>query len=440
LPALIRLVLELGLILVTWLVLQRSGMLDRLIPQEVDNSWSLLLSWAIRVILPLGVLTMLVFVALRAFGYIGFAQWLLERVAWTVVAVFLIVLIHWWIKRWIGRAVRFMQRVEVETRQEHGIAHDESPGWIAVDRILRLCLGIVAIAMLGFLVLHIWGIGPQDLGALLAREIAPGSQRTWMDLLKGALQVSVVLVAGRMLHDYLVFAYFPRKKTEVGVRYGAIKLLKLVVILIAVLVGVSAIGLNMSAMTVFAGGAGVGLSFALKDILGNFFSGLILLFGEAVRVDDIIEVGGVVGKVEAIRLRATVIRALDGNAVVIPNQQMIGERLTNKTKGMKIARLEVPVGVSYGSDLEVVEQVLLREARRMVGVLTEPGAFVRLTGFGDSSVDFQLFCYTDRTDDRYQLQHELRKRVFVAFRRKNIQIPFPQRDLHLDSVTSSATD
>jgi small-conductance mechanosensitive channel len=76
----------------------------------------------------------------------------------------------------------------------------------------------------------------------------------------------------------------------------------------------------------------------------------------------------------------------------------------------------------------------------MVGVLTEPGAFVRLTGFGDSSVDFQLFCYTDRTDDRYQLQHELRKRVFVAFRRKNIQIPFPQRDLHLDSVTSSATD
>lgn len=433
LAALIRLVRDAGLILVTWLVLHSSGLLQRLVPEEVDTAWKLVLKWAIQFFLPLAVLTALAFVTLRALGYIGFAQWLIGRAEWSAMAILFVVLAHWWISLWTGRAMRFMQNVEVEASQEHGTVHDaEGAKWMAVDRIVRLLLGIAATIFAGFLVLVIWGIGADDLAAVLVKPIAPGRQLTWMDLLDGALQVGIVLLAGRILRDYLVFAVFPRRNTEVGVRYATVTFLKYVVILIAVLVGASAIGLNASAVAVFAGGAGVGLSFALKDILGNFFSGLILLSGETVRVGDIVEVSGVQGKVEAIRLRATVIRAWDGNAVVIPNEQMIGERLT-KQPVVKVARLEVPVGVSYGSDLERVEQILLREARTMDGVLSEPEAYVVVTGFGNSSVDFQLDCFTDRTDDRVHLQHDLRKSVFAAFRREGIEIPFPQRDLHLRS-------
>ena len=120
---------------------------------------------------------------------------------------------------------------------------------------------------------------------------------------------------------------------------------------------------------------------------------------------------------------------------------MIGERLTNRTQGLKVARIEVPVGVSYGSDLERVEAVLLRQARTMRGVLAEPGPYVRLSGFGDSSVDMQLYCWTDETGhrQRYELQYELRKAVFAAFRRAGIEIPFPQRDVHMQSDQGSTS-
>ena len=436
--ALIRLARGVGLCLVAWLAIVRGGLLRRFVPDHVESVWDLLATWALRFVLPFGVLSIVAWLVLRALGYLGFAQWVLARAGWTALAVLAVALVHWWARHWLGRIVGFMREAdETEAHDDRAEKH-RAEGWIALDRTSRLILKVGAALAAVLLVLTIWGIDRAELTALLSHGLPFGSARTWGDLLRGAAQIFLLVLSGGILRDVLVFIVFRSRGTEEGVRYAIVTVLKYVVIVFSVVLAASAVGLNMSAVTVFAGGAGVGLSFALKDILGNFFSGLILLFERPVRVGDLIEVGGVGGKVEAIRLRGTVIRAWDGSAVIIPNQQMVGERLKNLTQERELARLEVAVGVAYDSDLEEVERLLVNEAEVTTGVIETPAPVVRLSAFGESTVDVQLFCYTDRVGERHAIQYALRKNVLAGLTVAGVEMPFPQHDVHLRSGAQSS--
>lgn len=432
--AVVRLVRNAGLVLVAWMALARSGVTDRWVPDRVENVWDLLLTWTFRFVLPFGVVVAMAWLTLRALGYVGLAHWSLQRAGWTAIAIVAVALLHGWIRLGIGVFLRFLRDEKETPTAEVDAERGDAQGWIALDRTLRLLLSIGAVLLALFVVLRIWGVDGPALRSALSARLPLASDRTWMDLVRGAVQVSVVLLIGRIVREILVFIVFPSRNTEVGARYAIVTVLKYVVLFLAVMVGAGAVGFDMSAITVFAGGAGVGLSFALKDILGNFFSGLILLFERPVRVGDLIEVGGVSGRVEAIRLRGTVIRAFNQSSVIIPNQQMIGERLTNLTQHRTLARMEVAVGVAYDSDLQHVETVLLREARGMPGVVDQPAPFVRVSAFGASSVDMTLFWYTDRVGERGGIQYELQKRIFKTFASEGIEMPNPQLDVHLGSA------
>jgi potassium efflux system protein len=175
----------------------------------------------------------------------------------------------------------------------------------------------------------------------------------------------------------------------------------------------------------------VGIGFGLQKVAENFISGLILLIERPLRIGDFVEVDGCKGTIEDIGLRATRVTTRDGLAYLIPNAELISKRVTNYTSPSTHVRLWVPVGVSYGTDLALARRVLLEVAAREPLVLADPASEVRHNGFGESSVDLALVVWIANADDDDEALSALRFAISDAFAAHAIEIPFPQRDLHV---------
>ncbi|WP_313951302.1 mechanosensitive ion channel domain-containing protein [Accumulibacter sp.] len=184
---------------------------------------------------------------------------------------------------------------------------------------------------------------------------------------------------------------------------------------------------------------GVGLGFGLQEIVANFVSGLIVLAERPIRIGDIVTVGNVTGTVARIRARATAVVDFDGKEVIIPNKAFITEQVVNWTLSNQMTRLLLKVGVAYGSDIAVVQRLLLEAARGNDDVLDDPQPSVFFVDFGDSSLDFEIRAFVDSFDKRLRVQHELNFAIEAALRENAIEIPFPQRDLHLRSAEGLAS-
>jgi small-conductance mechanosensitive channel len=197
----------------------------------------------------------------------------------------------------------------------------------------------------------------------------------------------------------------------------------------------SVLGLTATQLTVLFGALGVGIGFGLQNIVNNLVSGLILVFEQPLKVGDRVEASGNLGIVKRIGVRATVLRTFDGAEVIVPNSDLTSKEVTNWTLSDPISRIEVRVGVAYGSDPDQVIAVLRQVATENSRVLREPEPLPLMVGFGDSSLDFRLLCWT-RDEDRLEIVSEVHLSVNAALRDAGIEIPFPQRDLHVKSVTA----
>jgi small-conductance mechanosensitive channel len=199
------------------------------------------------------------------------------------------------------------------------------------------------------------------------------------------------------------------------------------------------LGISLTAVWTTLGIGSVAVALALQDTLSNFFAGIYVRLDKPVRAGDFIKLDtGDEGFVAELGWRSALIRTLPNNIVVVPNAKLATAVITNYSMPEPQMSLLIRVGVSYACRPEHVEAVLLEEARRAVGeiegLLGDPAPFVRfIPGFGDSSLDFTLICRVCTFVDQFAVQHELRKRIFARFRREGIEIPFPQRDLHLRS-------
>jgi potassium efflux system protein len=182
----------------------------------------------------------------------------------------------------------------------------------------------------------------------------------------------------------------------------------------------------------------VGLGFGLQEIVANFVSGLIVLTERPVRVGDVVTVGDVTGTVSGIRARSTRVIDFDNKEVIIPNKAFITEQVTNWTLANQITRLLLPLGVAYGSDIERVQKLLLEAARSNPDVLSTPSPSVFFVGFGDSSLNFEIRAYVDSFDKRLRVRHEIYVGAGRALDENGIEIPFPQRDLHIRSAPGLA--
>ncbi|MEW6493183.1 MAG: mechanosensitive ion channel domain-containing protein [Cyanobacteriota bacterium] len=192
-------------------------------------------------------------------------------------------------------------------------------------------------------------------------------------------------------------------------------------------------GLDLSSLTIFAGVLGVGIGLGLQGIAKEFISGLVLIFERPIRVGDFVNVGELMGTVERISVRSTEIRTLDELSIIIPNSRFLEAEVVNWTHHSPVSRLKVPVGVAYGSNLSVVRSALIDAAKEHSDVLSEPAPRVFFQGFGDNSLNFDLLIWIAEPHKQFRIKSDLYFRIEAIFRHRKVEIPFPQRDLHVRS-------
>jgi potassium efflux system protein len=216
-----------------------------------------------------------------------------------------------------------------------------------------------------------------------------------------------------------------------GLRFAAQKITRYVIMLIALFVALSTIGVNMSAVM----GAGavllVGIGFGLQKLAENFISGLLLLLERPVQKGDFIDVGGLLGTVDDIGLRATRVISRDGVTMIVPNANLVTQMVVNHTVPTESRRVQIAINVAYGTDLDHAVKVLTDLAPSVKDVLAEPAPEVRHYGFGESSINLALLCWIAHARDELIVSSALRFAIDRAFRREKIEIPFPQRTLHM---------
>lgn len=223
----------------------------------------------------------------------------------------------------------------------------------------------------------------------------------------------------------------PRVKLKRGVP-GAISLvMRIAIITIGFLFAIAAAGFGMDKLTILIGALGVGIGFGLQNIFNNLVSGIILAFERPIQEGDIIEVGTLWGTVKEIGIRASTIFTFDGAEVIVPNGNLISNELINWTLTDRNRRVEVAVGVKYGTDPDKVLQLLRDVADYQDDILKEPAALALFTGFGDSSLDFKLLFWIASADNRFVVHSKVNVAVNDALKAAGIEIPFPQRDVYI---------
>jgi small-conductance mechanosensitive channel len=206
------------------------------------------------------------------------------------------------------------------------------------------------------------------------------------------------------------------------------------VLIVGVFVVLENTGIHLGALTVFAGAAGVGIGFGLQNIASNFISGLVILAERPISIGDRVEVSGITGQVQQIRARSTVILTNDNIAMIVPNKEFIDSPVTNWTYGDRRVRFRIPVGVAYGSDPEKVREALLAAGRENPNTLDDPAPSVFLEKFGESSIHFELVVWSREMSSRpRRYRSDLNFAIEKHLRAAGIEIPNPQRDLHIRS-------
>jgi len=256
------------------------------------------------------------------------------------------------------------------------------------------------------------------------------------------LTLVAALVLARLVTGVLEEDIYPRTSLPRGIPYVLSTLARYGVYSLGFLFALAAAGVQLSQLSIILGGLGVGIGLGLQDLVKNFAAGLTLLFERRVHVGDALELPGqgIAGRVRSIDMRASVVRTWNGAEVVVPNADLIAGAVTNYTLSDQLYRLEIPVGVAYGSDLEQVAAVLLDAVRSNDQLLTTPAPQALFTGFGDSSLNFLVRAWTEGYERALPLTSELGLAIHRKLREAAIEIPFPQRDLHLASVSPAARE
>ncbi|MBS4036442.1 MAG: mechanosensitive ion channel family protein [Ignavibacterium sp.] len=237
------------------------------------------------------------------------------------------------------------------------------------------------------------------------------------------------------LRKWLVYQVLAKSNIELGVRIAVGTILRYVVVLIGLFIILQTFGIDLSSVTILAGALGVGIGFGLQNVTNNFVSGLIILFERPIKVGDRIEVADITGDVTKISMRATTITTNDNISIIVPNSEFISSTVINWSHTDRDIRLNIPVGVSYNEDPEKVKNVLLEVVDANQGVLQNPKPDVLFDEYDDSSINFSLRVWTSEYINRPGvLKSQLYYEIFKRFRKEGIEIPFPQRDIHIKNT------
>lgn len=305
-------------------------------------------------------------------------------------------------------------------------------GWLRFLTGLGLWLGFA------WIMLIVWDVSETlrlEIYTYLTQGFMVGSLRIVpVKLVTALLAIAIILVIGGWLRGQMESNWLKKTYMERGTREALVTITGYVYFTIAFLIGLGVAGFDFGSLAIIAGALSVGIGFGLQNIVNNFISGLILLFERPVKTGDWIVVGATEGYVKKIRIRYTQIQTFDRADVIVPNSELISSQVTNWMLRDTRGRARIPVGVAYGSDTEQVKNILVDIAREHPDVITNgssPEPKVIFRGFGDSSLDFELRCHVRNVDRRLSVISDINFAIDKAFREHGIEIPFPQRDVHV---------
>jgi small-conductance mechanosensitive channel len=371
----------------------------------------------------------------ETFGFYMLARWLLHA---TVASALIVFTVGFLVVVARG-AIRTMLRMEAKGR----LRFLRNVGVPLAERLVVLFQAILII-WAGLAVLDAWELIGSPLESWNAVKDA-GFTLAGISITVGRVLVAGIVVYLAMLGSWIARTFIrseisPRWDLDRGVGESISTLLHYLLLTLGVLFALGALGVELQNFAIIAGALGVGIGFGLQNVVNNFVSGLILLFERPVRVGDIVVVGGEWGTIKKIGLRSTIVVTFDQSEMIVPNGDLVSEKVTNWTLSNPITRVVLPVGVAYGSDVQRVLQILREAAAAHPGVLAAPEPQALFAGFGDSALDFELRVWIRELMLRPEIKSTVLAEVDHRFRAAGIEIPFPQRDLHVRSVDSGVVE
>ena len=300
---------------------------------------------------------------------------------------------------------------------------------------LTLILGIPALALQwGSRIEDIWNIATR---LFLGFDIGSFSFSLG-NILFGLFVFCLIFFITRLFQRWLSSSVLSRTRADIGVRNSITTGVGYTGMAIAFLMGVTAAGFNLASLAIVAGALSLGIGFGLQNVVSNFVSGLILLVERPIKVGDFIETGSHKGTIKKISVRATELETIHRMSVIVPNSELINSSVGNWTHKIKNGRIDLPIGVAYGTDYKHVREILLECASLQKEIMSFPEPFVFFRGFGESSVDFELRVHLRDWTLNPVIQSALLFDICEAFAKHNIEIPFPQRDLNIRTVDEAA--
>lgn len=275
-------------------------------------------------------------------------------------------------------------------------------------------------------------------------EVVDGIEKevpiTLGDIVIGLVVGFLTIFAARNLPGILEFTILQRLPLDSASRYAITTISQYVIMAVGIFSMFTLMGVDWSSIGWVVAALGVGLGFGLQEIFANFVSGLIILFEQPARVGDTVTVGDLTGTVNRIQIRATTIRDFDQKEIIVPNKSFITEKLINWTLTDPITRVVVPVGIAYGSDTRLAYDLIKTTAQHNELVMSDPPLQLFFLGFGDNALDFELRVFVRQLDDRLPVKHALHMDINDVLQENGIEIPFPQRDIHIRSTTPPSTE
>jgi small-conductance mechanosensitive channel len=256
-------------------------------------------------------------------------------------------------------------------------------------------------------------------------------------LVVAAFAILLSLVASRFIRLALRKQVLDKMHIDKGLEYALLRFIHYIILIIGVYIGLKTINIPLGAIVGLFAVIGVGIGFGLQNLASNFISGVILLLERPVKVGDRLEVNDVWGDVKRINLRTTLIETPDNIAIIVPNSKLLENEVTNFSYGDPKIRLRIPVGIAYGSDCEKASEIMIQAATENNRVLKNPAPKTWFREFGDSSLNFMLLCWIPNAVEKFDVISELNHAIDKGFRENGIEIPFPQRDLHLRSAEAT---
>ncbi len=442
------------LILLLWLATQKP-LIFKLLP-DVESQLGKFIHRIITVIYPVFIAFIVSLFTIRSLGYPVLTYVLLK----TCVKSFAIAFIAFWVWKFLVYRLNYVREMRLKRENIKKGTPDEKK-FYTVTAVYRVSFNYVASVIAAVIIIRIWVRTFRDsidspaapylvqktfgqIGAILGiignglkyRFIfEEGRYTTPLKIIFALIVLLASFFVARYIKTLLDEKVFYKLRLERGLKQTLSTLTRYIIIGIAALIGLNLAGIPLRSLAIFAGAFGIGIGFGMQNIIGNFISGIILLFERPMRVGDVITLeDGTLGTIEKISARSTTIQTPDAITITVPNSKFIESRITNWTHPKTQMRGFVRVGVAYGSDTNLVKKCLLEIARNNPNIRTYPEPFVRFAEFGDSALIFELYFWADDPGKRWFTQSELNFAIDEVFRKNKIEISFPQRDIHIRTI------